>query len=98
MAGVHGPGGVAAVKVHTLKTWRPHFDAVERGEKPFEVRLDDRGFEMGDLVVLLRWDEEEGRPEPGQGPPTLLRRITCKLDGGQFGIEPGYCVLGLEEV
>ena len=28
---------------HILKTWPNYFDAVKRGEKPFEVRRDDRG-------------------------------------------------------
>ena len=40
--------------VHQLKTLPVYFDAVERGEKTFEVRRDDRGFQKGDVVRLLK--------------------------------------------
>ena len=44
------------MKDHRLKTWHPYFDAVKDGSKPFELRLDDRGFEVGDTLTLLRYD------------------------------------------
>ena len=80
--------------VHELKTWPVYFDAVERGEKPFEVRRDDRGFQKGDLVKLRRWNaawQGYDKVEP------IVREISWILTGGQFGIEPGYVVLGLKE-
>ena len=40
------------MKVHDLKTWPDYFWAVARGDKPFEVRKNDRGYEPGDLLVL----------------------------------------------
>ncbi len=86
--------------VHELKTWPVYFDAVERGEKNFEVRRDDRGFQKGDVVRLLRTreDHRSDRVEydyNGKPKYALERRITYVLTGGQFGIEPGYVVLGL---
>lgn len=41
---------------HELKTWPAMFEAVWRGDKTFEVRLDDRGYQRGDHVVLREWD------------------------------------------
>lgn len=85
--------------VHELKTWPVYFDAVERGEKTFEVRRDDRGFQKGDTVRLLRTSERSlhqveydyhGRPCG-----VIEREISWVLTGGQFGIEAGYVVLGL---
>ncbi len=83
---------------HTLKTLPAYWDAVERGDKTFEVRRDDRGFKVGDIVFLLRW--EDGRASFAQHPLgfTLNRRIRYILTGGQFGIEPGYVVMQLEEL
>lgn len=96
-------------QVHFLKTIDVYFDAVERGEKLFEVRRDDRGFQKGDSLVLQRvhkvrhsfggrggaqTSSESWSVEPGR---TLLRRVTWILTGGQFGIEPGYVVMGLTE-
>ena len=39
---------------HKLKCWPVYFDAIERGEKNFEVRRDDRGFQKGDIIELQR--------------------------------------------
>ena len=36
---------------HKLKTWPSYFQRVWTGEKTFEVRLDDRGYQKGDEVV-----------------------------------------------
>ncbi len=41
---------------HTLKTWPAMFEAVWRGDKTFEVRIDDRGYQKGDTVTLAEWD------------------------------------------
>lgn len=41
---------------HKLKTWPSYFQRVWTGEKTFEVRLDDRGYQKGDGVVLREWD------------------------------------------
>jgi len=82
--------------VHWLKTWIPYFDAVVSGAKPFEVRRDDRGFQRGDRVRLV----EVSEPARGMIPTGREAQyvITYVLTGGQFGIEPGYVVLGLGPV
>ena len=41
---------------HTLKTWPEFFDAIVAGEKTFELRRDDRGFNVGDLLQFREWD------------------------------------------
>lgn len=87
---------------HTLKTWPNFFDAVKRGEKKFEVRRDDRGFQKGDLVNLVRFDPETDDAWHFKSfmssYPTQTFRIGWILTGGQFGIEPGYVVFSLEPV
>jgi hypothetical protein len=76
---------------HLLKTLPEYWDAILRGEKTFEVRLNDRRFKKGDVLVLVRLLS----PLPDSA-PTLLRRVSYILPGGQFGIESGYVVMGLE--
>lgn len=87
---------------HVLKTWPNYFDAVKRGEKPFEVRKDDRGFQKGDVLVLQRTDPDRihmvDTDFRGEVKHVLRRRISYVLTGGQFGIEPGYVVLGLADI
>lgn len=84
-------------QVHELKTRPNYWDAVERGEKTFEVRRDDRGFQKGDLLQLVKFDGGYYVLAPGSrfGKQIIERRISYVLTGGQLGIEPGYVVLGL---
>lgn len=89
-------------QVHQLKTLGRYFDAVVRGDKTFEVRKNDRAFQTGDILELARLDDD-GRhysilPGDRYEKITARYKITYLLQGGQFGIEPGYCVLGLSPV
>ena len=84
----------------TLKTWPEHWDAVADGRKPFEVRKADRPYRVGVVLLLQRWEPDRGDftyDEIGH-PKTLARRVTFLLLGGQFGIEPGYVVMGVTDV
>lgn len=86
--------------MHTLKTIATCWDAIQRGEKSFEVRRNDRFFQRGD-VVRLRRINENGNYTPGPAgdrfsTQDLDFRIGWILQGGQFGIEPGYIVFQLE--
>ncbi len=86
---------------HKLKTWPAYFDAVARGDKSFEVRRDDRGFQKGDIVLLQRTREDRLHEidwdfgMPLRPKHEIRKRIGYVLTGGQFGIEPGYVVLQL---
>jgi hypothetical protein len=81
-------------RVHELKTWPPFFQAIVDGEKSFELRKDDRGFEVGDILVLKEFDPHKGCGEYTWRDTT--RVVIYKLAGGQFsGIEKDYCILGL---
>lgn len=42
-----------AVHMHELKTLAEYYDAVDRGDKTFEIRIDDRGFAVGDVLYLV---------------------------------------------
>lgn len=81
------------MNLHELKTWPEYFKAVERGDKTFEVRKADRDFNVGDFLKLREWNPKK---EAYTG-KSVIRCITYILPGGQFGIEEGYCVLGMAE-
>jgi Domain of unknown function (DUF3850) len=78
-------------KTHKLKTWTKFYDAVEGGHKRFEIRKNDRGFQVGDTVVLQEWDKEDelytGLEISGE-----ISYIT------DFEQKPGYVVFGLRDV
>lgn len=39
-------------KTHVLKCWKRYFEALINGSKTFEIRRDDRGFGVGDVLEL----------------------------------------------
>lgn len=83
-------------RIHDLKCLAVYFDALESGEKTFDVRRDDRGYQKGDTLRLTRWDSSKNhytRPRR-----IMERRIVYILTGGQFGIEPGYIVMSVEPI
>ena len=75
---------------HELKTWPMYFEAVRSGKKPFEIRENDRRFQIGDTLRLLEWDESSGFT--GRD---LRRSITYALDDSFWGISTGFVCLGL---
>lgn len=82
---------------HELKTWPTEFQAVRDGRKTFEYRKDDRGFEVGDRLLLREWMPTPPFLHNGQySQRTALVRVTYILRG-EFGIPDGYCVMSIEK-
>ena len=82
------------MQTHHLKTWPTFFDAIMRGEKLFEVRKDDRGFEVGDLLVLEEYDPQtktfSGRSMT-HGVSYIMRATADEI----FGLKAGYVIMSL---
>lgn len=76
--------------IHELKLQQPFFDDVYFNKKEFEVRKNDRNYKVGDRLRLIEF--------PSDNPKFVLKDIKYILDGGQYGIEKGYVVLGLREI
>ena len=77
--------------IHELKLEQPFFDDVFYRRKEFEVRKNDRDFQIGDRLKLIEF------PFIGRQ-RYVLKDIKYILEGNQFGIEKGYVVLGLKEI
>jgi hypothetical protein len=87
---------VAARAIHDLKTWPAMFEAIWRGDKPFEVRRDDRRFEIGDVLHLREFDPYPGAEQDGRYTGReMFVEVTFKLPGGHFGVDADHCVLGI---
>jgi hypothetical protein len=75
---------------HELKCWPKFFKAIWSGAKTFEVRRNDRNFEIHDEVLLREW-------EPGTGEYTD-REITGFITYVSEHLQqPGYCVFSIHE-
>ena len=74
--------------IHHLKTVQPYYDASESNFKTFEVRRDDRGFAVGDILCLYEWDGAFSTERHH------YKQITYALRDRPF-VPDGYVCLGL---
>jgi len=79
------------MKIHELKTLPEYYNEVKSGRKTFEARLDDRGFEVGDILQLDLY-----HPATGYAGVFIERVVTYKLSGPAYGIEEGHCVMAIK--
>jgi Domain of unknown function (DUF3850) len=92
---------------HQLKSWPEFFRPVYETIKNFELRKNDRNFQIGDIIVLNEYEPSDGGHFTGR---SLRRRVTyvlhrfsasvqeVELKQPLWGLEAGYCILALEEI
>lgn len=78
-------------RTHDLKTWPTPYDAVAAGLKPWELRLNDRDYQVGDRLRLRRWVPVA---ESYSGEETT-RQVAWLLKGPAFGLPEGYVIMSL---
>lgn len=85
-------------QVHELKCWPEHFRTVRSREKPFEVRKNDRDYQVGDTLILWEWIPPERWIEQYEGDGYTgeleIVTVTYVLDDPAYCL-PGHVVLGL---
>lgn len=79
--------------IHDLKCWPEYFQAVKSGIKPFELRKDDRGFAVGDVLHLREYDP---KTEQYTG-EEIDKTVTYILPLAMFGVanDERYVIMGL---
>jgi ASC-1-like (ASCH) protein len=78
----------AAVIIHVLKIFPIYFEAVEDGSKTFEIRLNDRNFQIGDVLCLREWGGEKDGYTGREA-----RRVVTYIT--RFQQQDGYVVMGM---
>ena len=81
------------MKTIELKTWKEFFQQTWLGVKAFELRKDDRNYEEGDILILREWDQYNNCYTGRQ----VTRRVdyVLKFASPEFGLAPGYAILGV---
>lgn len=79
-------------KVHELKICPEFLSPIEDGRKTFEVRYNDRNYEIGDTLELREYDERSEQ----YGERVLTAKVLYVLEGGRYGVKEGYCAMGIE--
>ena len=75
---------------HAVKIWPEYFTAVKNGTKTFEYRLNDKQYQVGDVMRLMEWDPKS-KAFTGE---EITRQITFVLQGS--GVLEGYCILAVQ--
>ncbi|MBU0978093.1 MAG: DUF3850 domain-containing protein [Nanoarchaeota archaeon] len=76
--------------IHYLKVWPEYFQPLWIGTKEFEIRQNDRDFQVGDTLLLKEWNPKTGKYTGREFP----KRITYIIQG-KFGLPNNLCVMQL---
>lgn len=81
-------------KTHHLKTWTRYYYAIVNGTKTFELRKNDRNYQVGDTLVLQEYDENENE-YTGRECSVVVTYVL--LQATHFGLMDGFCIMGFEK-
>ncbi|MEW8993092.1 DUF3850 domain-containing protein [Clostridium sp.] len=93
------------MKIHELKILPSYFEEIKSGEKAFELRKNDRNYQVGDVLLLKefnlnkKYEDIEGNETYYSG-RKILMTITYifKDDSNNFGLDKDYVILGIKEI
>ncbi len=82
------------MKLHNLKIKEEYFEAILQGKKTFELRKNDRDYQVGDLIHFIKTDGLEYF-----GHSKDVFRITYILTNVQeYGLDKDYCIFSIKSV
>jgi hypothetical protein len=76
---------------HELKCWPEYFADIASGRKNFEIRLNDRNFQVGDCLTLREWN-----PATSEYTGKTTRRWITYITSFPDGLRDGYVCMELE--
>lgn len=77
-------------KTHELKCWPKYFDEIVYRKKNFEVRYNDRGYSIGDTLILREYDNDKKEYTRRQ------TRVKVTDIFADFGLISGWVVMAIE--
>lgn len=87
------------MKIHEVKSWPEFFRPIADGSKPFDVRKDDRGYKVGDVLYIREFDDRKGT-YTGHSLRKLITFVHRGVPGGVpplAGLSRDYVVLGFRD-
>ena len=85
-------GAAATGQTHNIKCWPEPFEEMLAGRKTAEFRLNDRGYCVGDKLLIREWCTDSQAYTHRE----IERVITHILSAG-FGLPQGYVMLSLAD-
>ena len=87
------------MSTHELKTDPDVFEDVYHGLKTFEIRFNDRNFQVGDTLILRRTiysgeEMEKGKPLIYSG-HAIHVAVMHIMHGPTYGLMDGWCIMSI---
>ena len=91
------------MKLHELKILHKYLVDISIGKKTFELRKNDRDYQVGDLIRFIDVREDDSTANKNQIEPNIdentLYRITYVLkDVEKYGLGKDYCILAIKKL
>ena len=91
------------MKLHELKILHEYLIDVSIGKKTFELRKNDRDYQVGDLIRFIDIREDDSttnknRIEPNIDENTLYRITYVLKDVEKYGLDKDYCILAIKKL
>lgn len=84
------------MRMHELKTQQPYFEHVWDGEKPWEIRYNDRDYQVGDILWLREFDLEENVNNGGGYSGREVIGVVRYILKDFVGLTEGYCCMSVK--
>ena len=93
------------MKIHKLKIKEEYYKAIIDGEKTFELRKNDRDYQVGDLIQFTdarfapkNYSDDMAEKYYPQPSETLFKITYILKDVQDYGLDKEYCILGIKRV
>ena len=82
------------MKLHTLKIKSMYYDGVDSGRKTFELRKNDRDYEVSDLIHFVDTNGQDFK----ENPDNIYQIVYILKDVEKYGLDKDYCILGIKRL
>ena len=84
-------------KVHELKTVNPFFNLISLGHKTCEVRFNDRGYQIGDILRLIEYNPDSAYDK--YSGREIDVEVTHVMTSDDFiGVKEGWVVMSIRVI
>ena len=81
------------MQTHDIKILPCYFEDVAQLNKPFEVRIDDRNYSVGDIVNFHEFD---GHLYTGRQTSIQISYVLRNIE--KYGLHEGYCIFAWKDI
>lgn len=89
------------MKTHVVKSWPDFFAPIKSGERSFELRNNDRHYQVGDVLHLREFDDRTGKYTGAEIKKRITYVLTSTGPGAippYHGLSQGYGILALKDL